>query len=72
MYRIDGDTQIFEEGDRGYLQIRLDTPHLICKDDRCIVRRESPLETLGGGTVLDPYAPKIRQRNRSEQTKYPH
>ena len=70
VYRIDGDTALFEEEDRGFLQIRLDSPHLLCKDDRCIIRRESPLETLGGGIILDPYAPKVRQRNRSEQTKY--
>ena len=68
VYRIDGDTAIFEEGDRGFLQIRLDSPHLLCKGDRCIVRRESPLKPWGWDN-MDPYAPKIRQRNRSEQTK---
>jgi selenocysteine-specific elongation factor len=50
-----------------FVQIRLDTPHLLCRGDRCIVRWESPLITLGGGVVLDPYAPKIRQKNKSEQ-----
>ena len=67
VYRVDGDHSTFEETDQGFLQIRLDSPHVLCKGDRCIVRRESPLETLGGGTVLDPYAPKIRQRNRAAQ-----
>ena len=70
VYRADGDKSLFEEGERGFLQVRLDAPHLLCKDDRCIVRRESPLETLGGGIVVDPYAPKIRQRNRLEQGQY--
>ena len=70
VYKIDGDTNAFDEGDKGLLQIRLDHPHILCKTDRCIVRRESPLETLGGGIVLDPYAPKIRNRNREEQNNW--
>lgn len=70
IYRVDGEKSVFEEGERGFLQVRLDSPHILCKDDRCIIRRESPLETLGGGVVLDPYAPKIRQRNRSEQGRF--
>ncbi len=63
VYRIDS-TQDFEGGDTGLLQIRLDSPHILCKGDRCIIRRESPLETLGGGVVLDPYAVKVRKRNQ--------
>lgn len=70
VYRIDGEQSGFEEYDRGFLQVRLDSPHVICKGDRCIIRRESPLETLGGGTVVDPYAPKIRQKNRSAQESW--
>lgn len=50
-----------------FVQIRLDTPHLLCRGDRCILRWESPLITLGGGVVLDPYAPKIRSKNKAEQ-----
>ena len=53
--------------DTRFVQIRLDTPHLLCRGDRCIVRWESPLITLGGGVVLDPYAPKVRQKNKLEQ-----
>ncbi len=66
VYRIDCD-QDFEAGDTGLLQLRLDSPHILCKADRCIIRRESPLETLGGGVVLDPYAIKIRKRNQHRQ-----
>ena len=67
VYRIDGEESTFEEHEHGFLQVRLDSPHVLCTGDRCIVRRESPLETLGGGSILDPYAPKIRQRNRAIQ-----
>ena len=70
VYRIDGSENIFEEGDTGFLQVRLDSPHILCRHDRCIIRRESPLETLGGGRVIDPYAPKVRQRNKEEQHQF--
>ena len=52
--------------DTQFVQVRLDSPHLLCKGDRCILRWESPLVTLGGGIVLDPYAPKIRNKNKEE------
>ena len=69
VYRIDAETG-FDSQERGFLQVRLDSAQILCRDDRCILRRESPLETLGGGTVVDPYAPKIRQRNRQIQTAW--
>jgi len=33
-------------------------------NDRFILRRESPVETLGGGLILDPWAQRIRKRNK--------
>ncbi len=57
-------------GAQSIIQIRLDSPHVICREDRFILRRESPLETLGGGIVLDPYAVKIRNKNQTEQYNF--
>jgi len=70
VYRVDEAEHAFESDEKGFLQIRLDTPHILCQHDRCIIRRESPLETLGGGHIIDPYAPKIRTRNRENQHQF--
>ncbi|MDA8082824.1 MAG: selenocysteine-specific translation elongation factor [Nitrospiraceae bacterium] len=44
-----------------YCQFRLQEPVVVMAGDRYIVRRFSPLETLGGGNILDP-APGKRKR----------
>ena len=41
-------------GTRGLVQFRLEAPVVATASDRFIIRRYSPLETLGGGRVLDP------------------
>ncbi len=54
----------FECGATVPAQVRLDSPVAIWPGDRFVVRRTSPLETLGGGVVVDPWAPRLRQRGR--------
>ena len=41
-------------GETGWLQLELRTPVVAVRGDRYILRRPSPGETLGGGTVVDP------------------
>src|SRR5437870_1809387 len=36
----------------------LDTPLVLRAGDRFVLRRSSPLETIGGGVVIDPLPPK--------------
>lgn len=45
-------------------QLRLAEPLPCLPGDRFIFRRTSPLETLGGGEVVDPWAPRMRRRHR--------
>lgn len=40
-------------GEGGYVRIRLESPVVAMSGDRFIIRRFSPLETLGGGIILD-------------------
>jgi len=50
-------------GSTGYAELRLDTPTAARRLDRFILRRFSPLATIGGGVVLDPQpAPGRRPR----------
>ncbi len=52
--RVLGNEGALAPGTRGLVQFRLETPVVATASDRFIIRRYSPLETLGGGRVLDP------------------
>jgi selenocysteine-specific elongation factor len=52
--------------EEGWLQLELDEPVVAIRGDRYILRRPSPGQTLGGGTVVDPH-PKGRHKRFSEQ-----
>ncbi len=48
------DKQELKSGESSYAQLRLSGPVVAQGMDRFVVRRLSPLETMGGGSVLDP------------------
>ena len=50
-----------EPGERGLVQLFLREPAVSIWRQPLVVRRESPLETIGGGHVLDPDAPRIKR-----------
>lgn len=50
----------------GWLQLELEQPVVAIRGDRYILRRPSPGETLGGGTIVDPH-PKGRHKRFSTQ-----
>ena len=56
--------EALEGGDSSFAQLRLDAPLPCLPGDRFVIRRPSPAETLGGGEVLDPWAPKLRSKAR--------
>lgn len=47
-----------------FLQLRLGEPIAALPGDRFVLRRESPMETMGGGVVLDPWAATVRKKGR--------
>jgi selenocysteine-specific elongation factor len=49
-------------GRRGFAQFRFEAPIVGVRGDRFIVRAYSPQETIGGGTILDPFASRHRAR----------
>ncbi|MBI5741193.1 MAG: selenocysteine-specific translation elongation factor [Nitrospirae bacterium] len=49
-------------GEKSYCQFRFKTPVAVMAGDRYIVRRFSPLLTIGGGEILDP-SPLRRRRD---------
>ena len=52
-----------EPGETGLVQLRLEAPVIACAGDRFIIRRYSPLTTIGGGIVLDSRAQKRKKRD---------
>ncbi len=55
--------------DNCYCQLRLQDPVIAVSGDRYIIRRFSPLETLGGGEVLDTSPPRRRRREGIEDLR---
>ena len=45
-------------GGRAFARIRLTAPALAVSGDRFVIRRFSPVTTIGGGRVLDPHPPR--------------
>jgi selenocysteine-specific elongation factor len=50
-------------GGSAFAQLRLDKPLLLLPGDRFILRRFSPVVTIGGGTVLDARAPRHKRED---------
>lgn len=57
-----------EPGETAYVQILLDEPVVARRGDRFIIRRFSPVITIGGGVVLEPY-PKRKRLNEKSYLK---
>ena len=52
-----------EPGANGYARIRLESPAVLTRGDRFILRTYSPPRTIGGGEVLDPSPPRTAIRS---------
>ena len=48
-------------GDSQFVQFRLESPGVAARGDRFVIRRYSPVQTLGGGVVLDSRPTKHRR-----------
>ena len=55
-------TENLDPGGTGWLQLELHNPVVAVRGDRYILRRPSPSETLGGGTVIDPQPEERHKR----------
>jgi selenocysteine-specific elongation factor len=59
------DRDLLEPGHTAWVQLRFRSPIASMKNDRFIIRRASPSETIGGGDVIDPN-PVRHRRFRAE------
>ena len=56
------DREEMKGGESCYCQFRLDGPVVVLSGDRYIIRSFSPLNTIGGGEILDPHPIKRRKK----------
>lgn len=57
-------------GGEGYARVRLEGPIIAMSGDRFIIRRFSPLETLGGGVILDISPERHRKRLKGKDQRF--
>ena len=55
------DREELAPGDTCSVQIRMDTPASIIRDDRFVIRSYSPVRTIGGGKILNPIPAKHKR-----------
>ena len=48
-----------------FIQLRTNAPLVTLPGDRFVLRRESPVQTLGGGVLLDPWATRLRRKHHA-------
>lgn len=53
--------EILLPGESGYVQLRMEKETALCRGDRFVVRFYSPVETIGGGVILETDARKERR-----------
>ncbi len=58
------------QGEKGFVQIRLETEIVTVPNERFILRRYSPQTTIAGGKILDNSAIKHRQKDVGNAGKY--
>lgn len=61
--RLLGGLESLAPGETAFAQLRLESPLAALRGDRFILRRYSPVVTIGGGTVLDAAPPKRSPRS---------
>jgi len=60
------DREELEPGSIIYAQMELEAPAVASKGDRFVIRSYSPMQTIGGGAVIDPLPRRKHKRFRKE------
>jgi len=63
------DREEIKAGEETFAQLRLDQPAVVLRGDRFVVRSYSPVQTIGGGTVLHPLPRKHKGSAKREAAK---
>ncbi len=61
------DGKVLPRGTSGYVHFQLEHEVVALPGDRFVIRRYSPVTTIGGGTILETGTRKIRSKRRDER-----
>jgi selenocysteine-specific elongation factor len=57
-------------GTRAHARLRLESPLVMTRDDRFVLRAYSPMITIAGGRVLDPHPPRTALRTAAARARF--
>lgn len=63
------DCEQLNPGESGFAQLVMERKIALCKEDRFVIRFYSPLETIGGGVVLDAHPCKHKRHDENVLSK---
>jgi selenocysteine-specific elongation factor len=63
------DREELKPGEKTFAQVRLDQPAVALRGDRFVLRSYSPVQTIGGGAVLNPLPRKHKGAGKREAAK---
>jgi selenocysteine-specific elongation factor len=63
------DREELKPGDKTFAQVRLDLPTVVLRGDRFVLRSYSPVQTIGGGAVLNPLPRKHKGPAKKEAAR---
>jgi selenocysteine-specific elongation factor len=63
---VDATAGELKAGGSAFAQVRLEAPVVAAAGDRFVIRRYSPMTTIGGGVILDPHLGKLSRGTRPE------
>lgn len=58
------DREQLEAGEKAFVQVRLDHPIGVLRGDRFVLRSYSPVQTIGGGSILHPLPKKHKGQDK--------
>jgi selenocysteine-specific elongation factor len=66
---VSGDAEV-PPGGKAFVRVRLESPAVLTRGDRFILRAYSPPTTIAGGSVLDPAPPRVGVRTASGRARF--
>jgi len=63
------DREEMKPGEKTFAQVRLDQPSAVLRGDRFVLRSYSPVQTIGGGTILHPFPRKHKGSAKREAAR---
>jgi len=63
------DREELKPGEKTFAQIRFDQPGAVLRGDRFVLRSYSPVQTIGGGVVLNPFPRKHKGSGKREAAR---